>query len=188
MAEEKRVKLSKSQLAYGLGVTARMLTNYQQDMTNPLPYEFQNGAKGGNLYDLKAAFDWYRKRLMIELEVDDDGNVYNLDAERARLTHHQANKTELESKLLSGEVIYTRDAIAAITRIIAESSAAWMATPYEFSQIAISGNSPTEIEQKCADVVVRTMQELESHGEKYTAQLAASCSVEGVETTSEAVG
>ena len=48
---------------------------------------------------------WVRERILSELGVAHDGKAYDYDAERARLTKAQADKTELEVTELRGQLI-----------------------------------------------------------------------------------
>lgn len=94
--------VNKTQLAEILGKTHATLTTWQK---NGLPIAI-DGTKGqANQYETTDVINWLIRREISKLTVDDEGKVHDYDLERARLTHHQANKTELEAKVLKGQLI-----------------------------------------------------------------------------------
>lgn len=48
---------------------------------------------------------WLKSRALSGISVGDDGTVYNYEAERARLTHEQADKTALENSELRADLV-----------------------------------------------------------------------------------
>lgn len=56
-------------------------------------------------YPLKEFGMWLRRRFMEETGVANDGKMYDLGAERARLTKNQADKAELEVEELRGDLV-----------------------------------------------------------------------------------
>ena len=60
-------------------------------------------------YPPKEFGDWLRRRQLASLGVAQDGTVYDYDAERARLTHHQANIASLDEAKRRGELIPAED-------------------------------------------------------------------------------
>lgn len=95
--------VNKTHLAEILGKSQQTLTTWQK---NGMPI-FAEGSNGqANQYKTEDVIQWLINREIGKLTVDDDGRVHDYEAERARLTHHQANKTELESKVLKGQLIH----------------------------------------------------------------------------------
>ena len=97
------VKLvNKVELAELLDKSERTLTTWQK---NGLPIEVEGRRGAGNKYNVAKVIDWLIQRKISTLTVSEDGAVHDYEAERARLTHHQANKTELEAQVLKGKLI-----------------------------------------------------------------------------------
>lgn len=95
--------VNKTHLAEILGKSQQTLTTWQK---NGMPI-FAEGSNGqANQYKTEDVIQWLINREIGKLTVDDEGRVHDYEAERARLTHHQANKTELESKVLKGQLIH----------------------------------------------------------------------------------
>lgn len=49
--------------------------------------------------------EWLKRRALSGVSVGDDGTVYNYEAERARLTHEQADKVSLEVSELRADLV-----------------------------------------------------------------------------------
>lgn len=94
--------VNKAQLAEIVGKSQQTLTTWQK---NGLPIKVDGNSGQSNQYETTDVIAWLIRREMSKLTVNDDGQVHDYDIERARLTHHQANKTELEAKVLKGELI-----------------------------------------------------------------------------------
>lgn len=95
--------INKSELSEILGKSERTLTTWQK---NGMPIAVDGGRGASNQYDTESVINWLINREIGKLTVDEDGRVHDYEAERARLTHFQANKTELESKVLKGQLIH----------------------------------------------------------------------------------
>lgn len=96
--------VNKQALAEILGKSERTLTTWQKQ---GMPIA-QDGSRGqSNLYDTAEVIDWLVQR-EITSRIQDHGSAeafYDYEAERARLTHHQANKASLEEQVLEGRLI-----------------------------------------------------------------------------------
>lgn len=103
--------VNKKQLAEIVGKTERTLSAWQKQ---GLPISKEAKGRGAaHEYDTKEVIDW-----MINQEIDKRvkkhgsiNELYDYEIERARLTHHQANKAALEEKVLHGELIPTDEVI-----------------------------------------------------------------------------
>lgn len=94
--------VNKSELAEIVGKSEVTLTTWQK---NGLPIKFEAKRGQSNQYDTEAVIAWMIRRDIGKLTVGADGEVHDYEAERARLTHHQANKTALEEDVLKGRLI-----------------------------------------------------------------------------------
>lgn len=84
--------LSQSQVASVLGITARRVRQMHQEGKGP-----QQNSDGQ--YDEADFGQWLRA------QAADNSGGYNYEAERARLTHEQANKTALENAELRADLV-----------------------------------------------------------------------------------
>lgn len=96
--------VNKSELAEILGKSERTLTTWQK---NGLPIEIEGTRGVQHRYNTEDVIAWLLDREIINRigEGVNPSEVYDYDLERARLTHHQANKTELEEQVLRGKLI-----------------------------------------------------------------------------------
>ena len=90
--------LTQQQAAVLAGLTTRRLQ--QLDKAGEGPARKANGS-----YPLAEMRTWIRDRILAEIGVANDGEAYDYNAERGRLTKAQADKTELEVAELQGSLI-----------------------------------------------------------------------------------
>jgi phage terminase Nu1 subunit (DNA packaging protein) len=103
--------LTQAQAAEIVGLTARRLRQLQDEGTGP-------AHTAGGQYDPKEVGRWYRQRLLSEMGVANDGQAYDYEAERARLTKAQADKTELEAAELAGSLVRVDEVEAEWSRML----------------------------------------------------------------------
>jgi phage terminase Nu1 subunit (DNA packaging protein) len=90
--------ITQAQAAEIVGVTSRRLRQLESEDAAP-----PRGSDG--TYPATEFGKWIRARLMSELGVANDGKAYDYEAERARLTKAQADKTELEVAELRADLV-----------------------------------------------------------------------------------
>lgn len=107
--------LKQDQAAAILGVTPRRIRQLDHE-DNPPPRDHDGR------YPCTEFGEWLRTRIAADFAASSDGRSYDLEAERARLAHHQANLASLEertqrSELIPADVVQSRwQAIAANVR------------------------------------------------------------------------
>ena len=89
--------LAQEQAAELAGLTVRHLRRLDKE-DNPPP------RTASGTYPCTEFGAWLRQRALRGVSIGDDGTVYNYEAERARLTHEQADKTALENAELRGDL------------------------------------------------------------------------------------
>lgn len=94
--------VNKQELSEIIGYSPRTLTEWQK---NGMPIKVDSGRGASNQYDTESVIRWFVDREISKLTIDENGRVHDYEAERARLTHHQANKTQLEEDVLRGTLI-----------------------------------------------------------------------------------
>lgn len=90
--------LTQAQAAEVVGLTTRRLRQLDDDGAGP-------PRLAGGDYAAADLGKWVRERLLRELGVAHDGKAYDYEAERARLTKAQADKTELEVAELRADLV-----------------------------------------------------------------------------------
>lgn len=92
------MSLNQGQVASLCGLTTRRLRQFDEESAGP-------GRNADGSYDEAAVGLWLRARIAEEHGVANDGQAYDYNAERARLTKAQADKTELEVRELRAELV-----------------------------------------------------------------------------------
>lgn len=104
-------KFTTAEVAKFLECSERQVYRYIEQENNPLPVErVQQGSRSGHTYDPIAVKNWAIKKKLSQYPIGPDGKYYDYEAEKARLTHHQANMAEMDetlkmSNLISAELI-----------------------------------------------------------------------------------
>lgn len=90
--------LDVEQLAELIGVSKRRVFQMQHEGTPP-PVNAQGK------FPCKDIGKWMRERVLTEIGVSSTGEAYDLNAEKARLTYHQANLSSLDEEIKRKNVI-----------------------------------------------------------------------------------
>ncbi len=109
-------------------------------------------------YDAPACLKW-----LIARQCGDD-KALDLNLERARLAHHQANKTAVEEALLKGEVVRTLDVIAIWAAMIGSCRAKFLALPRKLAATTLHAESFEEAESGAAKEIRQALDELSGSG------------------------
>ena len=97
--------ISKTMVARMFGVTTKSISRWQAREKDPLPIAIK-GARGvANQYDIAAVNDWGIRQALEKPRSMYAGRAYDYQKERARLTHQQAERAELENAITRGELI-----------------------------------------------------------------------------------
>lgn len=90
------------QVAYILDCNQRTVQRYMDAETDPLPVEIRGKGRNPTLFDSRAVVDWVvRQRVGAAV----DGTSYDLTAEKARLTHLQAELTQVKLDEERGDLV-----------------------------------------------------------------------------------
>lgn len=115
--------------------------------------------------------------------LDSQGDL-DLTGERARLTFHQANKTELEVAQLRGDLIPREIVIATWQAYSANARAKLLSLPTKAAHAAIAATQLHEIEEVLKEQVYEALAELASDGIPDGFQ-GVQPDIDGVDTTTE---
>lgn len=149
--------LTQAQAAEVVGLTARRLRQLADEGEGP-------PQTAGGQYDPKELGRWYRQRVMSELGVADDGVAYDYEAERARLTKAQADKTELEAAELAGALVRVEDVEAEWSRLLGASRARLLSLPTKAAPRARVAVNDEEAAALIEAEVIEALQELSTDG------------------------
>jgi len=131
------IEFTKQQVADFLECDIRTITRYQVQEDNPLPV-YSKGARGiASVYDAIAVHKWDIQRKLVPYQ----NGTYDLEEERARLTHHQANKVSLEEKALKGEYIHVDEVKEGWSQIVTAIRAKLLALPNKAAHLFVGINS-----------------------------------------------
>lgn len=146
--------LTQPQAAALLGVTARRLR--QRDGEDNPPPKTDAGQ-----YPCAQYGDWLRAEFKRGLGVTSDGTVYDYDAERSRLTHHQANIAALDEEVKRGRLIPVEEVRQYWQGLLASARARLIGLPVRLAS-SCSGRGSTELETEARRIVYESMDELAS--------------------------
>ena len=136
--------LNQSEIAEAFGVTTRAIQKWHHE---GMPLEGMDGKE--NQYDLTKCVEWYVKKRV--------GN--DLQYEKTRLTKAQANKTELEGKLLERELLRADNVKNVwVSQIIAFRSRV-LAMPTKLAPDILQATSLTEAKGIIADGLEEALKE-----------------------------
>lgn len=122
----------------------------------------------------------YESREVIPLLFDAlDAEQLDLTKERARLAHHQANRTQLEEDALRGRLVPIEDVERNWSEMIAAARAKLLALPQRIAQIAIAGTTIRDIEQSCRDEIYGALSELGGGSQPGGEGVAAAAAADG---------
>lgn len=144
-----KLTLSQAVAAELVGVTPRRLRQLGES-DDPPPRD------ADGQYPAAALGVWLRRRALAK--VTTDGFVY--EDERARLTHHQANKTALEERQLEGVLIPAVDVEAAWSDMVLAARAKLLALPGKLATVAVASTTLREIEDAARTEVYAALMEL----------------------------
>ena len=139
--------LTQTQAAALRGVTTRRLRQLDSE-DNPPPKLSDGG------YDPQAYGKWLRRLWSVP-----EGE-HDYETERARLTHHQANKTALEEQVLAGHLLTAEEVETAWTAMIGAFRARMLGVPGRAAQSVIATADISEAEQIIRALVYEALSEL----------------------------
>ena len=155
MAGEPNI-VNATELARICGVSASTVANWRRagcPIENPA-----SARRQVSQYDTVKVVNWLVNRARQGSEQLD------LNEERARLAHHQANKTALEEQQLRGELIRTVDAIEVWQALIGAARAKFLALPTKLAAVLHNAKSYSEAQSGAESVIREALAELSGSG------------------------
>lgn len=143
------------------GVNQRTVTRWQNRAEDPLPVAVRGSRGTANSYNINALHEWGVRQRIADLTIGESGDGYDLDLERARLTHHQANKTALEEQQLDGVLIRADLVEQQWSAVLSALKSHLMGMPVRLAQVCVaSGHTLREVEESARAEIYQALTEL----------------------------
>lgn len=149
--------LTQEQAAELAGLTVRHLRRLDRE-SNPPPRESSGG------YPAAEYGAWLKARALSGVSVGDDGTIYNYEAERARLTHEQANKVALEVAELRGELVRSSEVGPYWSDMVASMRGKLVALPSKLSALIADVVMRGKLQAQSEALVYEALAEIEKDG------------------------
>lgn len=146
------MKLKRVELADMFSVSETTLRNW---FNEGMPRE-----SDGRTYDTRTCINWFADREVGKLVTDSDGAVYDPNAEKGRLTHHQANVEAMKEAQLRKELISADDVLGEWSKAVLAMRAKMLSLSGKLAKTAISAESIEEIERNAESMIHEALSEL----------------------------
>jgi len=137
--------ITQAQAAALKGVTVRRLYQIAKEADDPPPRS-DDGTYSATEYGA-----WLIRQAT--------GAAFDYTEERARLTHHQANKTALEEEVLRGDLIPAEEVEQMLTTLVSNARAKFLGLPVKAAQAAIQATEIRDIERDIQALVYEALNE-----------------------------
>jgi len=177
--------ITKDFVAAMLAVEPRRVEQLEADKKDPLPIAIRNRGKP-NQYDIAAVHAWDIRRAFAGVSENPDGTVYDFAKERARLTHEQADKVELENAQLRGELLPAALLEQVLVESYANIRAHLLAAPTNHAVLLFECETPDELRARFSEVVEKLLNELSVDELSAAAIARIDCAAQSAEDTQAA--
>lgn len=143
-----------------MGVTPKTIVQWQQLERDPLPIARQGSRGIATEYNGPAVVKWFVRREISKRLEDVGGELFDYEAERARLTHEQADKTALEVEVLKGNLLPKERVIQEQSAMISAARARLLSLPIKAAPILINQADKREVESFLRELVYEALDEL----------------------------
>lgn len=150
---------TQKEVADHLDLSTRSVTELLRDGTIP-------SAKGPGGLDLDACRVAYIRNLRgkaagrIRQAPAPSADGLELNAERARLAHHQANRAELDERTARGELVRVDDVTKRVADAFRRVRARLLSLPTKLTPIVLGSTDPVEVKNAIEDGVLEALAEL----------------------------
>jgi len=148
--------VNKTELSEILGKSHQTLTTWQK---NGLPILIDGANGQQNIYDTERVIEWLVKN-RLERALGSSSGSFDYDAERARLTHHQANKAEIEAQMLRKDSVSLkkmRGLWIDVTLLIRNKL---LSTSKKLAPMLVTESSVSDIDRIITDEITEILHEL----------------------------
>lgn len=149
--------LNVDQLAELIGVSKRRVFQLASE-ENPPPKD------SAGKYPCDKAGKWIRERLIRELGVSSSGESYDLNAEKARLTYHQANISALEEEIKRKNVVPAEVVQDHWEAMVGNAKAKLLNLPGRLAATTVGVATVQDAERAARDLINEALMELSGNG------------------------
>lgn len=145
--------LTQAQAAELAGLTTRRLRQLTQE-------------DGGPSRDINGQFparefgEWLRRRHLSGLSVGQDGTVYDLEAERARLAKEQADKTAMDNEIKRGRLVDSEKVGDWWVQIVTNAKAKLLAIPTKAAPLVVGSKTLSQAKDVLEKLIHDALTEL----------------------------
>ena len=163
------MEVSTRELAEVFEVNFSTIANWYKE---GMPREgVKTGRGGGAIYSTKRCIDWFTLREKKRYSLgDEEGTIYDVNVEKGRLTHHQANKEAMIEAQLRGELIAAGEVEKEWSAAVLAARAKMLSLPSKLAKVAINAESVKEIERLAYDLLEEALNELDIHESEIDSQ------------------
>lgn len=127
-----------------------------------LPVLHRGGHGSPNQYDTEQVIAWMIQREIGKLAVHDDGQVYNFEAEKARLTHEQAEKVAMENMVRRGQLLEAPAVASLWATIITSAKQRFLAIPSRVAPLVLGAKTLPEVQERIEALIIEVLSDLSS--------------------------
>ena len=120
--------LTKQEVASALGVGITTLESLEKKF-GPIPSTMEGKRR---VITVKSLLAWERQRILSENGYS-DSEIKDYQTEKARLTYHQANKTEIETRRIQNELIESKYVEIEFSKLMKEIKKSFLILPNKVS-------------------------------------------------------
>jgi phage terminase Nu1 subunit (DNA packaging protein) len=173
------VTVNRRQLAEIVGKTEKTIREWQ--LNEGLPVQLSGVQGRSNKYDTAEVINWMIARS--QSKTVSDGKGYAYEAERARLTHHQANKTALEEQVLAGKLLPADEVEQAWLDMAMAMRAKLLSLPGKLATAAVAATTLREVEQAARAEIYAALNDIANGADWSDAETDPSESTVSLSTT-----
>ena len=141
-----------------LGVTTKTIARWLKLKEDPLPVAIKGGKGQAHQFDIATVHQWGIRQYT--KGANPNGEVYDYLHERARLTHLQADKAELENQVTRGELIPAPVVGAVWTQVILNARARILAMPTRIAHAVVAVDTVPEAHEIVRSACYEALTEL----------------------------
>jgi len=155
----------KAELSELIGRSQQTISAWQKA---GMPVQYGKGRGNKNFYDIEKVVDWLVERKIGHMSSDENGEYHSLEAERARLTFHQANKTALEEDVLKGRLITAEEVLDTWSAKVSAFRAKMLSLPTKTAHLLLNIQDFEEVDAILKAHIYEALQELSESNESYS--------------------
>lgn len=164
MAKIDQLFITKAGVCAMLALESRQVQRLQAVKDDPLPIAVKGKPGQPHQYDAHEVHKWAIRRRLAELDVGEDGEVYDKESEQARLYHMQADKAELEVEQMRGNLLPTPAVLKTWQSLFANMRAKLLGLPTKAAHAVQAAEDLADIRDALTVQVHEALEEIATDG------------------------